>query len=419
MAHSMAQTARYRGNADEFYCPTPSQRILTAELEWKPAGDLKVGDKLIGFDEQPTDLGAAGNRRRKYRPAYVTHTRPVKRDVWRLEMADGRYVDASAEHPWLVATKQSGNQRWASTKDIAVALAAGRPRFMHRFLDTWTTDTSRDGGWLAGLWDGEGYLSYQRRGTLAGVSQNPGAVLEEAERQMAARGIKYTNTSTGAADVRTLQVKGGWREIARLFGTVRPLRLLNKFGEMIDSSEFDKQMDGKGEPSEIIGAYHLGEQWVAGIETSTHTYLCEGYAAHNSVAEHSVLVASLMREVVGGDPFEGILHDAAESILPDVSAPFKQLLPDLRREEKLLDTSIRQHFMLPAKKSQECTVADWLALYIEASQIVPERGLDFVDPYGLRSKAMDLREGGWYIKCLGWREAKQLWLDAYAQLKPV
>jgi hypothetical protein len=137
-----------------------------------------------------------------------------------------------------------------------------------------------------------------------------------------------------------------------------------------------------------------------------------------SVAEHSVLVASLMREVTGGDPYEGILHDAAESILPDVSAPFKQLLPDLRREEKLLDADIRRVFGLPAKKSQECTIADWLALYIEASQIVPERGLDFVDPYGLRSKAMDLREGGWYIKCLDWRAAKELWLSAFKQLAP-
>lgn len=137
-----------------------------------------------------------------------------------------------------------------------------------------------------------------------------------------------------------------------------------------------------------------------------------------SVAEHSVLVAGLMREVVGGDPREGILHDAAESVLPDVSAPFKQLLPDLRREEKLLDADIRRHFGLCAHKSRECAAADWLALFIEAAQIIPERGLDFVDPYNLREQAMDLREGGWSILCLPWKEAKQLWLDAYAQLRP-
>lgn len=137
-----------------------------------------------------------------------------------------------------------------------------------------------------------------------------------------------------------------------------------------------------------------------------------------SVAEHSVLVASLMREVTGGDPYEGILHDAAESILPDVSSPFKQLLPDLRREEKLLDASIRKHFNLPAEKTAACAEADWLALFIEAAQILPERGADFVDPYNLRPKALKLRDQKrWRIECLPWRAAKELWLGAYQQVR--
>jgi hypothetical protein len=136
-----------------------------------------------------------------------------------------------------------------------------------------------------------------------------------------------------------------------------------------------------------------------------------------SVAEHCCLVASLMRYVTGGDPFEGLMHDATESILPDVSAPFKQLLPDLRAIEHRLDADLRQTFGLAAHKSQECIKADWLALFIEASQIVPERGADFVDPYGFRGEALDLREQGWRIQCLPWREAKHLWLGCYKGLK--
>lgn len=132
-----------------------------------------------------------------------------------------------------------------------------------------------------------------------------------------------------------------------------------------------------------------------------------------SVAEHSVLVASLMYWVTGGDPFEGLMHDATESILPDVSAPFKQLLPDLRKIEHRLDKHLREKFDLPPEKSPECTKADWLALFIEAAQIVPERGLDFVDPYNFRPEAMKLREEGWSVLCLPWREAKELWLEAY------
>ncbi len=137
-----------------------------------------------------------------------------------------------------------------------------------------------------------------------------------------------------------------------------------------------------------------------------------------SVAEHSVLVAALMRDVVGGDPYEGVFHDGAESVLPDVSSPFKQLLPDLRKIEKVLDKDIRKTFGLPAEKTKEATIADWLALFIEAAELIPERGADFVDPYDLRQEALKLREQkGWRVARLDWKAAKKLWLDAYHQFR--
>lgn len=137
------------------------------------------------------------------------------------------------------------------------------------------------------------------------------------------------------------------------------------------------------------------------------------------MAEHNVLVAALMRDVVGGSPYEGLLHDGVESVLPDVSSPFKQLLPDLRKIEKQLDKDLRKTFGLPLEKTKEATVADWLALFIEAAEIIPERGADFVDPYQLRPEALKLREQGWRLLRLDWKKAKQYWLDAYQQLRPL
>lgn len=136
-----------------------------------------------------------------------------------------------------------------------------------------------------------------------------------------------------------------------------------------------------------------------------------------SVAEHSVLVSLLMEEVVGGDPKEGLLHDGTESVMPDVSAPFKQLFPDLRRTDKTLETSLRNQFGIQYEKSQEATKADWLALFIEAAQILPERGSDFADPYNLRPVALRLREkDGWVIACLDWRDAKEIFLDRWREV---
>lgn len=138
-----------------------------------------------------------------------------------------------------------------------------------------------------------------------------------------------------------------------------------------------------------------------------------------SVAEHSLLVSLLMEEVTGGDPYEGIFHDGTESVLPDVSSPFKQLLPDLKALDKRFDVSLRAHFGLAGPgKSKECGIADWLALFIEAKQILPEEGADFEDPYNLRPEALKLRRKGWMVRGLDWQHARDLFLDRYNEVKP-
>ncbi len=133
-----------------------------------------------------------------------------------------------------------------------------------------------------------------------------------------------------------------------------------------------------------------------------------------SVAEHSCLVAALMAEVTGGNPREGLLHDAHESVLTDVPSPFKQLMPEYRQLEARLESDLRAAFSLSPSKSEACQQADWLAVYIEAAQILPGRGLDFVDPYGLRPTAMRLRDqDAWRVRCLPWKDAKRMFLAAY------
>lgn len=135
-----------------------------------------------------------------------------------------------------------------------------------------------------------------------------------------------------------------------------------------------------------------------------------------SVAEHSVLVSLLMEELNLGDPMEGLLHDAVESVLPDVSSPFKQFFPDLRKVEKDMELHMRMSFGLPIAKTDGCAKADWLALFIEAGQILPEKGEDFHDPYNLRPEAMRLRRNGWMVRGFAWDHAKGMFLSRYERL---
>lgn len=138
-----------------------------------------------------------------------------------------------------------------------------------------------------------------------------------------------------------------------------------------------------------------------------------------NVAEHSLLVARIMRLLRLGDPREGQLHDGNEAYLPDVPSPYKQLLPDLRALENRVDGELRLAFDLPAQKTSGCSQADTLALLIEAHDLLPSRGTGplwtALEPY--REEAMRVyRLPGIAVRCLRPEQAEQEFLNMYEDL---
>lgn len=358
IAAALSKLCRYGGHCKRFYCPTPDQRILTADLRWVPAGDLKVGNELLGFDEHPTEVGSTGKNRRRFRHAVVLEHMPVRRHIIRLELADGSTVRASAEHPWLVATKVSRNQKWLTSQQIVDDLTLGRKRYLHKFIEPWKELPSRDAGWLSGIYDGEGHLSVvDRRGMCLGVAQRPGLVLDEIKRLLNVFGFDagWSQRPCGDRDVLSIQMKGGWRGAVTLLGQLRPIRLVNKFANFLRNGDFAKQMDGVAEPLEIIRAYIERDEWVSGIETSTHTYLCEGFAAHNSVAEHCVLMANAAPTEFA---LAALMHDASEAYLSDVIRPIKAHLVNYKAVEAALEAAIALRFSLAHPLSPDVKALD-------------------------------------------------------------
>jgi len=363
IAHSLAMQCRYAGHSLKFYCPTPEQRILTDDLRWVPAGDLKVGDGLFAFDEEPHRAGSFGKNRRRMKRAKVTFATPVRRQTIRLVMEDGSDVTTSAEHPWLVATKASGNQKWVTARDIANDLRLGRTRHIHRYFSPWKERKSREAGWLSGIYDGEGHLSTKnRRGIQMGVAQNPGIVLDAITETLTNFGytdFRLAPAGATTSKVMNLQMKGGFREIASLLGSLRPIRLLDKFTTALRDGTFDKQLQSDGNPLRIVAAHDEGEQWVAGLETSSRTYFCEGFAAHNCVAEHSIHIAWWLYRHAGPlTALQGLLHDASEAYLVDVPRPVKPYLAGYKEAEAKVQAVIMKRYNLPVEMPPAVKEAD-------------------------------------------------------------
>lgn len=91
--------------------------------------------------------------------------------------------------------------------------------------------------------------------------------------------------------------------------------------------------------------HEIGKDFVPNIETIAHAlaYINRytGHVGQYSVAQHCVLIAMQLPQEL---KLAGLLHDAPEAYLGDVSAPLKRHLPDYKKLEFFYHQVIDKHF---------------------------------------------------------------------------
>lgn len=245
------------------YCLAPDHKVLTADLRWVQLGDLRVGDELCAFEEN----AVAGSGGRRFERSVVLSHEAARAPLFRVWLDDDTVFLATAEHLLLTKTSESTSLRWRATTELDGCLVP-------RLFTPWITENSRDAGWLAGMFDGEGWTT--TRGMNLALAQNPGATMERIQRLLRERSIGFSvgKVDQGGECMR-ISINGSARDKARLLGSVRPDRLLESF----DAADLGRVQSG--DYQRIMAVEPIGEGDMVRMRTSSGTFIADGFPHHN------------------------------------------------------------------------------------------------------------------------------------------
>jgi DNA polymerase I-like protein with 3'-5' exonuclease and polymerase domains len=279
------------------YCVSPETRIWKSDLTWVQADDVEVGDILVGFDEHPVQAG----RRRKLRKSVVLSKQYLELPGRRITMKSGLVLNVSSNHAWLAKKPTAqGNLTWIPSDELIPGTR------IKRIADVLGPRTDFDGGWFSGLLDGEGWTC-QASGSntfRVGFAQKNGLVLQKALK-IAGSQVSVHSVTAGR-DVVNVTSKGSFGGLSWL-QLHRPVRLLSK------EHWFGSPLPQEDELDYVVENIPLPLIKVVSLKTTTHTFVAEGLASHNSDDFDSKTDKSRMDLAYARDPQKFLNYSAGDA----------------------------------------------------------------------------------------------------------
>lgn len=277
------------------FCLEESSLILTADLLWKPLGEVNVGDKLLTCDENgPLGCGASGAIGRKWRFSEVTNVFKRSAPCYRI-VTPFAILYATSDHLLLTDPIGKGSRRWLRTDQLQYV---GRNRSKHYIrksqrrsalsfvFNPWPFPATYNLGWSAGFYDGEGHISWSKFSARVGISQNEGPTLDYCLRLLQ-QGHFNVGLDGIQGKTKRYYINGGTRSTVEFIGRVQPKRLLPKLL---------KQLEGhliRTHPAPVETVEYVGTRDVVDIKTTTHTFIANGLIVHNCGSAGRLLNAVL------------------------------------------------------------------------------------------------------------------------------
>lgn len=321
-------------------CLDPLTRVLTSDLRWVPIRNIKAGDRVIAVDEHPP--GGRG-KTRHMRTAIVDGSRVVVRQAYKIHLDDGRSLICTDKHPWL-SRKVSTDAKWRCIKTVRDHKNADKKDLMIGTKIRWLTkpwgESNLEDYWFGGMLDGEGCMVSKAGGNLS-VCQVQGPVWDRLEAYLKNSGWHYRfekdegdrPSKLGSRPVHKLTLSR-MDEIFEALGRCRPTRFIG--------NEFwvDKEIPGKSSGigwSTIVDIEKLDVREMIDLQTSTGTYIAEGFVSHNT----TFIDLYILDDVLFYPDLEAgiIAHrqpDAIKIFRRKIKYPYDNLPDEIKAERPLL-----------------------------------------------------------------------------------
>jgi len=294
----------------EVLCLDPNAKILTADLKWKRLDDIQIGEELVAVDEgqsmnerraeaakRQRELRSGVHRgkstkrlrkERKMRTTIVENKWESCKEALKFTFEDGRTLICSADHQWLCKQRGGCEPIWQKSEEMRVGDQA---RYITK---PWNEQTTAD-AWMGGIIDGEGSLD-SGCGIEINITQVFNVVFDRVKEYLSISGYNFQQGidkrqpskdgrgKLGSKDVGRLYVSR-MDEAFRIIGQTRPFRFISK-----------KWWEGKSLPgkktgigwSRIVKIEILPKQRMIDIQTSTRTFIAEGFVSHNCLKGRQV-----------------------------------------------------------------------------------------------------------------------------------
>lgn len=266
------------------FCQAPNTRVLTADLKWITLEEIQPGQEIIAVDESaPGGKGLT----RKMRTGSVLAKADVFERAIRLTMDDGRVLMATPDHRYMCKQRGGPMAMWRRVADMQIG---DKIKWVTK---PWTNAPSYDDGWFAGILDGEGSIRNKpKAGIEICAAQVAGETFEAMKAYLAANGYAYrievdrrkAGDSSKFGDQPVYKVViGRLDEVFRLIGHTRPKRLSRKIldGRWWEGRDLPGKKSGVGYAS-VVSIEELPKQRMIDLQTTTGTYIAEGFVSHNS-----------------------------------------------------------------------------------------------------------------------------------------